>query len=141
MTVQAAIESELPYLRSEAEARMTLTLDAFSGAGGGVDADGLSTTLASTPQGSTVGRLAGSSANVRDTNTTLVDVGGEQRPVMSAGLHIPPSATLPERGWEYVVTAVGDLDDPSLVGRRFRVVDVPAKSQATARRLDVVEVS
>jgi hypothetical protein len=31
--------------------------------------------------------------------------------------------------------------DPALLGRRFQVVSVPAKSFATARRLDVVEVT
>jgi hypothetical protein len=43
-------------------------------------------------------------------------------------------------GWEYLCTAVGAHDDPTLLGRRFLVVNAPAKSFATARRLDVVEV-
>jgi hypothetical protein len=42
--------------------------------------------------------------------------------------------------WEYLCTAVGAHDDPTLLGRRFLVVNAPAKSFATARRLDVVEV-
>ena len=77
--------------------------------------------------------------------TRFVRVGGVELPVMSAGLHIPIGAPVPRAdeqagiGWEYVVSAVGDAD-PVLLGRRYRVVGVPAKSFATARRLDVVEV-
>jgi hypothetical protein len=66
--------------------------------------------------------------------------------VLRAGLHIPISSDLPTAGdrgvgWEYEVTAIDSFDDPTLLGRRFLVVNAPAKSFATARRLDVVEVS
>lgn len=91
-------------------------------------------------QGATSGKIAGPSAQAGDTNTRTVTVGGVERPVVEGGLHIPLSAPLPAIGWEYVCTAVGDASDPALLNRRWRVVDVPAKSYATARRLDVVEV-
>lgn len=87
----------------------------------------------------TPGKVAGRSRE-SDTNTRTATVGGVERPVVEGGLHIPLSAALPERDWEFVCTAVGPSSDPSLLGRRWRVIDVPAKSYATARRLDVVEV-
>lgn len=91
-------------------------------------------------QGVTPGKVAGPSAAAADTQTRTVSVGGVERPVVEGGLHIPISAPLPAIGWEYVCDSVGPQSDPALVGRRWRVVDVPAKSYATARRLDVVEV-
>lgn len=87
----------------------------------------------------TYGKVSGRSRE-SDTNTRTVTVGGVERVVVEGGLHIPLDAELPERDWEYVCTAVGPSTDPALLGRRWRVVDVPAKSYATARRLDVVEV-
>lgn len=93
-----------------------------------------------TAQGETRGRVNGTSAAASDTRTRYATVGDVERPVLEGGLSIPVSATLPAAGWEYEVTAVGADDDPSLLGRRYRVVDVPAKSNASARRLDVVEV-
>ena len=91
-------------------------------------------------EGSTVGKVAGPSMQSRDTNTRTVTVGGVERQVVEGGLHIPLSAPLPVIGWEYACIAVGPDSDPALLDRRWRVVDVPAKSYATARRLDVVEV-
>lgn len=90
-------------------------------------------------QGSTRGKVAGRSRQ-GDTNMRTETVGGVERPVVEGGLHIPLDALMPAVGWEYVCDAVGPASDPSLLGRRWRVVDVPAKSFATARRLDVVEV-
>lgn len=117
---------------------MTLTLAASSPGGVVVDAD-LMETRGYTPEGTTPGKLQGSTA--RDAVTRSVSVGDVERPVVDEGLHIPLSAPLPKIGWQYEVTAVGPSDDPALLGRRFQVVSVPAKSFATARRLDVVEVT
>lgn len=91
-------------------------------------------------QYATVGKVAGRSRQGGDTSSRTVSLAGVESPVLEGGLHIPLSAGLPEIGWEFVCTAVGGASDSSLVGRRWRVVDVPAKSFATARRLDVVEV-
>ena len=91
------------------------------------------------PQYVTLGKVSGRSRE-GDTNTRTVTIGGVERPVVEGGLHIPLAATLPAIGWEFVCTAVGPNSDPALLGRRWRVIDVPAKSYATARRLDVVEV-
>lgn len=90
-------------------------------------------------QGTTRGKAAGRSRE-SDPNTRTETIGGVERPVVEGGLHIPLTAPLPKIGWEYECTAVGPSSDPALLGRRWRVVDVPAKSHATARRLDVVEV-
>jgi hypothetical protein len=121
-----------------AESLMTLTLAAFSPGGTTTDADGMET-AGWTSQGTTSGKLQGGTA--RDAITRTVTVGDVERPVVSEGLHLPLSSTLPAIGWQYEVTEVGAEDDPELMGRRFQVVSVPAKSFATARRLDVVEVS
>jgi hypothetical protein len=138
VTIQAGFEAELPFLQAEALALMTLTLAASSPGGTTTDADGMET-AGLTPQGTTPGKLQGSTA--RDAVTRSVSVGDVERPVVDEGLHIPLSAPLPKIGWQYEVTAVGPSDDPALLGRRFQVVSVPAKSFATARRLDVVEVT
>lgn len=117
---------------------MTDTLAAYSPGPPGKDADGMEvpTTIS---QGSTFGKVSGRSRQ-GDTNTRYADVAGVSRPVVEGGVHIPLSAPVPSIGWTYVVTTVGPNSDPALQGRRYLVVDVPAKSHATARRLDVVEV-
>lgn len=128
---------------------MTLTLTAYSPTGVGAQNE---TTGVEAPgfanEGTTAGKAQGQSLQQSDAATRMVSVGGVDRPLLSAGLHISISAPVPAAGtphvaggaWEYVVTAVGAADDPALLGRRYRVVNVPAKSFASARRLDVVEV-
>lgn len=91
------------------------------------------------PKGEVFGKVVGRSRESA-TNTRVVTVGGVERPVIEGGLEIGIDDPLPEIGWEYVCTHIGPATDPALLGRRWRVVDVPAKSYATARRLDVVEV-
>lgn len=132
--------------RAAAEREMTLTLAAYSPNGTAPDADDYEVP-AFTSEGSTFGKVQSGSLSGDDTATRYVNIGGVERPVLVGGLHIPISAPVPVAGeqrgigWEYVVTAVGSADDPALLGRRFLVVGVPVKSFATARRLDVVEVS
>lgn len=126
---------------------MTLTLTAYSPDPDATDpdADGYEV-LGYSDEGPTFGRVQSAGQSGSDTPTRLISIGGVERPVLSGGLHIPVSATIPTAGeqrgvgWEYVVTAIGPADDPALLGRRYLVVGVPAKSHATARRLDVVEV-
>lgn len=123
---------------------MTLTLTAYSPNGTTTDGDGYDVS-AFTNEGSTRGKVQGGTLAGADTNTRFVRIGEVDKPILEGGLHIPIAADVPEpgrkgSGWEYLVTAVGPLDDPALLGRRYLVVDVPAKSFATARRLDVVEV-
>lgn len=146
MTLNDDITRALPELRRQAESMMTLTLAAYSPNGlmpgpGGYDVPSFN------PEGQTFGKIQAGSQAGGDTSTRYVKIGGTDRPVLTGGLHIPITAKVPnpgeERGqvgggWEYVVTAVGPCDDPALLGRRYLVVGVPAKSYATARRLDVV---
>jgi hypothetical protein len=121
---------------------MTATFAAYSPGGTTYDADGYPTS-GYTSEGSTFGKLAGRGP---DTQARTVTIGDSERLVVEGGLHIPISAPIPAAGeygvgWEYVCTAVGPGMDPALVGKRWLVVDAPVKSYATARRLDVVEVS
>lgn len=78
----------------------------------------------------------------KDTRTNYVLVGKTKRPVIRGGLAIPMSAEIPVAGdfgfgWELECTAAHDDSDPNLVGMRFLVVGVSARTYQTARRLDV----
>lgn len=137
--------AELAEHRADAEELMTLTLTWY--------APGADTMVGDlkvpgfTDQGTSPGKVQAASGR-GDTTTRTVQVGGSQRLVLEAGVHIPLTAFVDDTGlllrpgWECVVTAIdAELDDPALLGRRFHVVKIPpAKSRATARRLDVTEV-
>lgn len=131
--------ARLAQFQADAEGAMTLTLAAYSPNSTTTDADGMKAPAFAT-ETPTKGKVQGASQGSRQPYTRTVSVGGVERPIIEGGLHIPISADVPERAWEYQVTAVGDDDDPALLNRRYRVESVPAKSFATARRLDVVEV-
>lgn len=95
------------------------------------------------PEGTTKGKVAGDSG--RDTDARTVTIGGSERQVVEGGLHIPLAAPVPTvgeygHGWEYVLTTLGPMTDPSLLNSRWLVLDSPAKSYATARRLNVVRL-
>lgn len=127
-----------------AEALMSLTLAAYAPSGTTLDADGFEV-AGFTPMGQTFGKVQAGTARGGDISERMVRIGDASFPVIEAGLHIPISAPVPAAGdrgigWEYVVTATGSAD-PALLGRRYLVVGVPAKSFATARRLDVVDVT
>lgn len=129
--------------QSAAEALMGCTFDAHS-PNGTTTVDGLQV-QAYANEGSTPGKVQGGSTSTADTATEFVTVGGVRRPLLRGGLHIPVGAPVPRAGdrgvgWEYHCTAVAAPGDQALVGRWYLVVNVPAKSYATARRLDVVEV-
>ena len=136
MSIEQIISSVLTEAHFVAQSRMTDTFTAYSFEWTKVDNLDEQTWV---EQYTTPGRVAGRSRD-GDTNTPTETNGGGERPGLEGGLHIPLTAELPVIGWHFVCTAVGASSDPSLLGRRWRVVDVPAKSQATARRLDVVEV-
>lgn len=149
--VYDAIESALPDLRREAEAMMTLTLSAYRPDGTTTDANGYEVpAFALVPYAAgvndTPGKVQSGSQSGSDAPTRYVSIGGIERPVIEAGLHLPIGAPVPvgsqQQGlaWEYEVTALGRRDDPALLNRRYMVVEVPAKSFATARRLSVVEL-
>lgn len=134
-----------------AESLMTLTVEAYSRpAVPAVDANGFES-FAPVLEGRSCAKVQ-SRSREGDTQTRTFDVGGVPLPVLVGGLHLPIRAFVGDAGlrircgdrgigWEFEVTAVGRADDPSLLGRRYLVVEAPAKSHATARRLDVVEVT
>lgn len=135
------IAAALPEMRAHAESLMTLTVTPQIP--GGTDADGFP---AFTPAAPHRAKVQSGAQSGNDGSTRYVMVGKVEVPVVEGGLHIPLAAPVPVAseqegvGWEYVVTAVGPLDDPALLGRRYRAVNAPVKSHATARRLDVIEV-
>lgn len=116
---------------------MTLTLAWYSPTGGVTVVDRMEVPEFAA-EGETPGKVQGTIRS--DTTTRMVRVGGTERPVLEAGVHIPLSAPVPGVNWECVVTRVERYDDAAPLDRCYRVVEVPAKSYATARRLDVVEV-
>ena len=141
-----SLEASLAAGRASAELLMTLTLTPQAPTDTTeIDPDGFEVPVF-TAQSPHVGKVQSGSQAGGDTTTRYLSIGGVERPVLAAGLHIPISAPVPvaseQRGqaWEYVVTAVGPVDDPALLGRRYMVVGVPAKSFATARRLDVISL-
>lgn len=133
----------LDGLQLIAEEQMADTFAVYAPNGTTKDADGIDVPGYET-KAPTKGKVSAESG--RDTESRTVDVGGTERLVLVGGLHIPISAPVPTageygEGWEYECTAVGALSDMALLGTRWLVVDVPLKSNATARRLDVVRLA
>lgn len=141
----ADVMAELPALRALAESLMVDTFRAWKPTGGfTTNAEGYRV-RDYTPMGDVPGKVQSSSSGSDDTTHRTVRVGDVEQVVLEAGLHIPIIAPLPAAGlfgvgWEYECIAIGPLTDPALLGRRYLVVSSPAKSLATARRLDVAEV-
>lgn len=139
-------ESSIRRGQAAAEREMTLVFNAFEPSGTTTDADGYKVP-AYTPRGTVAGKIQAPSTQGRDTHTRYVTIGEVERPIWEAGLHLPITAEIPKPGrqrgigWEYEVAEVGQADDPALLGFRVLVVEVPFKSKATARRLNVVEVN
>lgn len=145
MTEPLFTPGELADDRALAESLMTLTFQAYEPQGWG-NVNGVDQLLFN-EKAQTPGKVQRPGNRGKDPMTHTVTIDNVERPVLDAGLHIPLSAELPKvglergQGWEYECIAVGDMDDPALLGRRYMVVNVPAKSYATARRLDVIEVT
>lgn len=146
------LAAALPELQAHALSTMTLTLTAYSPTDEPTtDADGYEV-QGYANEGTTPGKVQSGSQAGSDGQTRYVNIGGVDRPVVEGGLHIPLDRFIFDgllivaseqrgRAWEFEVESVGPADDPALLGRRYMVVGVPAKSFATARRLDVVQVS
>lgn len=137
--------------QADAKSLMTLTFAAYAPGPDVTDADG-ATSPGFLPKGTTQGKVQGTSAVGKDPVTRTISVGDVDLPVVDGGLHIPLDSLLADDGslalvagrkgigWELECTAASSADDQTLVGRRYLVVSAPAKSRATARRLDVVEL-
>ena len=139
----------LRAMQARAETLHTLTLAWYSPNGKtAAGADGM-VRRAAKAEGTTRGKMqAPSQLPGVDTPTRMVKIGDTELPVLSGALHIGirdlldgAGALRLKIGWECTVAAVGADDDPALLGRKYRVVDVPVKSFSTARRIDVVDVT
>ncbi len=132
--------AEMAQDRADVESAMTVTLTAY--AYEWVTDDDLEI-QSWIDQGSSKGKVGG--VGKGDTAAQVVTIGGVEREIERGGLHLPLSKftnstdglLIKPLRWKFAVTAVGALDDLGLLGRHYLVVNVPAKSHATARRLDV----
>lgn len=137
MTLQAAIEAELPFLRAEAEARMVDWFDIKVESASPVYNPTTKTTEpVYTLLFSTKGRVkAPGGLAVRESESaarTSVSVIRE--------LHIPVSSAAVPVGAVAFVTSVHETSDPTLLDARLRLAGPSPGSQTTARRLMVSEV-
>lgn len=136
MTLNAAVEAELPFLRAEAEARMLDTFDikqdlgmAYNPATGN---DEQTYALLFT----TVGRVrVGGGLAARES-----EAGGRTVVSVTRQLHIPVSSPVVPVGAVAFCTAVHATSDPTLLGAGLRLDGPAPGSQTTARRLEVTEV-
>lgn len=131
------IVAALPGLRAEAEGRM---VDACTiTRGGGEETLDPDTGVYTTPAGSTV-YTGKCEIQVTDSlNAQDADAGGEIATVLRLTLKVPVSVTGVRK--DDVATVTASLLDPDLVGRAFRITSGHSKTFATARRLQVEEVT
>lgn len=135
MSLMAGITAELPYLRSEAEARM---LDTFAI---GVPTGGFVYNPATDTDEEVVDSLFTTKGRVKV--SALVprtsEVGGRTAVSVTRELHIPVSSAAVPAGAVAVCTAVHATSDPTLLNARLRLSGPAPGSQTTARRLQVTE--
>lgn len=147
----SSLDARLARGRAMAESLMTDTGTAYRPTGRSAqDPDtGRELPVFDTLESDGVCKIQGTSAIGRDAQFRTVSIGGQELPVMQAGLHRPFSSVPMQPGDEWLITEAGPYSDPSLASRRYRVVPAvnpgsnvngPAKSFATARRYDVVEL-
>lgn len=134
MTIWAAIEGELPFLRAEAEARFVDTFEFRKPTGfamvGGVETETFDVLLTTLGRVKVVGGLS-----ERDHQ-----VGERTAATVTRELHIPWNSPAVPTGVIAVCTAVDDSTDPTLLNARLRIKGPAPGSQTTARRLQVSEV-
>jgi len=129
------IDATLPFLRGQAESRMKETVT-FSRVTGEVttDPDTLEVVEVRETVATTVARIKYRTLNVQDR-----DQGTQLIALQSPEVHVPFGAAPTVRTDDRVqVTA---SDDPTLVGRLFRVTGRPQAGQTTAHRFPVEEIS
>lgn len=140
MTISAAVQAELPYLRAEAEALM-LDVGTASRPTGGYTYD----PSANGGQGGdveTTSDLFTSPCKIQSRNlvTQAAEVGERTAIVVRTELHLPVSTAPLTTGDLWEVTTPHALSTVP-TGQRYRVVGPVGKTLATARRYDVEEVS
>lgn len=134
MTLQSAIEAELPFLRAEAESRM-VDMFAIKLPTGTAYVDGEDVTTYD-DLFTTVGRVkvaGGLSAHASQ-------VGERTSVEVSRELHIPVGSAAVPAFAVAVCTAVHATSDPTLLGAVLTLAGPAPGSQTTARRLQVTEV-
>lgn len=137
MTLMGAIEGRLPFLRSEAEARMLDEFAIMVPTGGwvydpdaGEDVEELTLLFFTPGRVKVEGGLA-----VRDS-----EVGGRTSAAVTRTLSIPVTSAAVPAGAYAICSSVHVTSDPTLLGARLRIGGPAPGSQTTARRLEVVEV-
>jgi len=136
-----AIAAELPGLRAEAEARMRDTCAVRRVTGTATDAAGnVTPTLSEPVYGPGLAPHAGKcrvqATAAQEQTASLAE---HTMTLQRYTVHVPVAAFEPAVG--DVITIVDAVDDEHLAGRTFRVVALLHKSQATAYRLGVQEVT
>ncbi len=136
MTLQGAVERELPALRAEAEARMTTTVEIGTYGPWRYD-DGLGREVrALVDSFITKARIRVRSAQqVRET-----ELGERSVVTVDRELHIPWDAPATKEGQIARVIAVGPQSPESLIGQELMLVGPLIGDAQTARRLLVREV-
>lgn len=135
MTLQSAIEAELPFLRAEAEARMVDTWTIGADVGWTYDENAGEDVQTVTPLFTTPGRLT-----ERGTEVSDIEVGGRTSAETRRELHIPwNSAAVPANAVAQCI-AIHASTDPTLLNSIVRLRGPAPATQKTARRLEVVEV-
>lgn len=144
MTLQAAIEAELPFLRAEAEARM-LTTVAIQYASGAPTQD--PNTGTETPTYETAFTTKARLSIGRGLAVRAAEVGGRTAAEVVRILSIPVDSADPwaddraATGVSALVTAIdAATDDPTMLGVRLTLSGPAPGSQTTARRYEVEEV-
>lgn len=151
MSIYDEISTELPGMRADAESLMTDTGSAYRPTGRSTQdpVSGDENPLFDTIETGGCCKIQGTSVVGRDPQARTVNVGGLELPVIEAGLHRPWDSEPMRPGDEWLITEAGPSSDPSLSGRRYRLVPAvnapsgvlgQAKSFATARRYDVIEL-
>lgn len=133
MSLQAAIEAELPFLRAEAESLMLDTGNALRPTGGWVVVGGIEVQATDT--------LFASPCKVqtRAIQAREAQVGGRTAVEVRTELHLPADTAPLAVGdlWEFTTVHALSL---SVVGQRLRVTAPVAGTLKTARRYQVEEV-
>lgn len=137
MTLNAAIEAELPFLRAEAEARMLDEFAVMVSTGGwaydpesGEDVEEFALLFTTPGRVKVEGGLS-----VRDG-----EVGGRTSASVVRTLHVPVNSDPIPADSVVICTAAHSTSDPTLLGARLTIGGPAPGSQTTARRLEVVEV-
>lgn len=93
-------------------------------------------------RGDALGKVPNKRAGGDASSARTVNVGGVERIVVEGGLHLAWDASpSPTVGMEYVLTKLGPTTHPSMLNKRYKVVETHPTSAMTAWRLDVVDVT